>query len=167
MFSKMSGQRVTVESEGAIPLDQILKEGVRGRSDVSALASVEHNKLCVLAWHYHDDDLPGPDAEVSLAVNNIDLPLQAAMKTRIQHFRIDQDLSNAFTAWKKMGSPQQPTEEQYAQLAQAGRLGVSKQPLQAVWIADEMASMNVKFKLPRQAVSLLVFEGTDRPQNRF
>ncbi|WP_051979660.1 GH39 family glycosyl hydrolase [Edaphobacter aggregans] len=34
----------------------------------------------------------------------------------LQHYRIDDTCSNAYTAWKAMGSPQQPTTEQYAQL---------------------------------------------------
>jgi xylan 1,4-beta-xylosidase len=163
MFAKMSGRRLLVESDAAVPLDAIVREGVRKNPDVSALASLDRDKLCVMIWHYHDDDLPGPDAEVSLSVNKIDRPLQAAMKARLQHFRIDQDLSNAFTAWKKMGSPQQPTEEQYAQLEKAGRLAAAT-PLRQIWNEDDLTSVNVlKFKLPRQAVSLLEFDWADRP----
>ena len=60
MFSKMSGQRLAVESDGAVPLDAILKDGVRAKPDVSALASLDKNKLCVLVWHYHDDDRARP-----------------------------------------------------------------------------------------------------------
>ena len=57
--SKMSGQRLAVESDGAVPLDAMLKSGVRDKPDVAALASLDRNKLCVLVWHYHDDDVPG------------------------------------------------------------------------------------------------------------
>jgi len=60
MFGKMSGRRVMVQSSGEIPLDVILRDGVRGAPDVSALASFDRNKLCVLVWHYHDDDVPVP-----------------------------------------------------------------------------------------------------------
>ena len=81
----MGGQRLAVESDGAVPLDTMLKEGVRGRPDVSALASLDKNKLCVLVWHYHDDDVPGPDAAVELVIDG--LPLQAARLACA--FRID------------------------------------------------------------------------------
>ncbi len=64
MFSKMSGRRLAVESDGAVPLDVMLKQGVRGRPDVSALASLDERKLCVLVWHYHDDDVAGPAAAI-------------------------------------------------------------------------------------------------------
>ena len=45
MFSKMSGQRLAVESDAAIPLQSILRSGVRDKPDISALASFdEKNK---------------------------------------------------------------------------------------------------------------------------
>src|SRR5262249_7398135 len=62
MFSKMTGQRVAAESDGALPLDEMVRRGVRDQPDVSALASLDGTKLCVMVWHYHDDDLPGPAA---------------------------------------------------------------------------------------------------------
>src|SRR4029079_8904918 len=39
MFAHMNGQRLAVESDSAIPLDEITGSGVRNHSDVSALAS--------------------------------------------------------------------------------------------------------------------------------
>src|SRR5206468_6942293 len=59
MFSQMSGQRLAVESDHAVRLDAILKEGVRGPPDVTALASRDKNWLSLLVWHYHDDDVAG------------------------------------------------------------------------------------------------------------
>jgi xylan 1,4-beta-xylosidase len=150
MFSKMSGQRLAVESDGAVALAALLKQGVRDRPDVSALASLDKNKLCVLVWHYHDDDVAGPDAAVEVALTGIPLKAGAA---HLQHFRIDDEQSNAFTAWKKLGSLQRPTPEQYAQLEKAGRLATVAGP-EAIQVEDGRAA--VRLKLPRQAVSLLV-----------
>ena len=73
MFGKMGGQRVAVKSTGDAGLEAILKDGVRGAPDVSALASLEGKRLSVMAWHYHDDDVPGPDAAVALAVGGLPL----------------------------------------------------------------------------------------------
>src|SRR5262245_30704322 len=53
MFAKMTGKRVAAESDGAVPLDVIVKGGVRDKPDVAALASLDAGKLCVLVWHYH------------------------------------------------------------------------------------------------------------------
>lgn len=149
MFSQMSGRRLEVNSDHAVPLSAILTEGVRAQPDVSALASLDGNKLCVLAWHYHDDDVPGPDAAVELAIEGLPL-LQG--KAKLQHFRIDADHSNAFVAWQRLGSPPQPTTEQYAQLEKAGQLAELKAP-ETVSVSN--GSLVLRFRLPRQAVSLL------------
>lgn len=148
MFSQMKGRRIKAESDHSVPLAAILKEGVRGEPDISALASLDEKVLCVLVWHYHDDDLPGPAAEVEVVVSG--MPSGGPMK--LQHFRIDEDHSNAFAAWKKIGSPQQPTAEQYAQLERAGRLTELAAPES---VRAEKGALKVKLTLPRQAVSLV------------
>jgi xylan 1,4-beta-xylosidase len=150
MFAKMGGKRLPAESDGAVSLDAILRRGVREKPDVSALASLEGKKLCVLVWHYHDDDVPGPEAAVEVALAG--LPLEKG-EARLEHFRIDETHGNAFTAWKGMGSPQKPTAEQYAQLEKAGKLTAMGAP-EAIRVEDAKAT--VRLKLPRQAVSLLV-----------
>jgi xylan 1,4-beta-xylosidase len=156
MFSKMSGQRLAVASDGAVPLDAMLRQGqgggVRDKPDVSALASLDSHTLCVCAWHYHDDDVPGPDAAVELTLSG--LPV-ANVPVKVRHYRIDETHSNAFTAWKRMGSPQQPTPQQYAELERAGRLEALAEP-DAVQVNNGQAT--VKMTLPRQAVSLLMVE---------
>jgi xylan 1,4-beta-xylosidase len=152
MFSRMGGQQLAVESDAAVPLDAILKNGVRDRPDVSSLASLESSRLCVLVWHYHDDNVPGPAADVELALEG--LPTQMT-KVRIWHFRIDADHSNAFTVWQQMGSPLQPTAEQFAQLEKAGQLAELKPPQNT---RVKNGQMVLKFDLPREAVSLLVVE---------
>ena len=45
MFSKMSGQRLTVESDHAVPLDRIMRRGVREQPDVAALATLDGDTL--------------------------------------------------------------------------------------------------------------------------
>src|SRR5215471_14098758 len=63
------------------------------------------------------------------------------------------------SAWKRMGSPQTPTAEQYAQLEKAGQLAAlaEKQP---VPISDNSAQL--RLDLPRQAVSLIVLDWAQR-----
>ena len=152
MLSKMSGKRITAESDGAVVLETLLKDGVRQQADVGALASLNTNKLCVLVWNYHDEDLPGAVADVELNLNNLSLPTG---RLRLSHYRIDSEYSNAFTAWQRMGSPQTLTSQQYAQLEKASQLGLMSGQ-ETVVVKDARASM--RLKLPRQAVSLLVFE---------
>ena len=82
-----------------------------------------------MVWHYHDDDVPGPDAAVALEVNNFP---SATGPVRMQHFRIDQDHSDAYAVWQQMGSPEQPAPEQYAEPGggrQTRHAGRARKPL--------------------------------------
>jgi xylan 1,4-beta-xylosidase len=151
-FSRMGGDRVAVMSDAAIPLDTIVKTGVRERPDVAALAGRDGRTVSILVWHYHDDDVPGPDAEVQLTVER--LPLRQG-EARLTHFRIDGEHSNAHTAWLRMGSPQTPTDAQRAGLIKAGELQAIATPAH-VGVVD--ARGTIAFSLPRQAVSLFVIE---------
>jgi xylan 1,4-beta-xylosidase len=152
MFSKMGGRRVAAESSAEVPLDTMLTAGVRGAPDVAALASVEARRLVVLAWHYHDDDVPGPDAAVKLAVRGLPAGLREA---RLTHYRVDEHHGNAYAAWKRMGSPIAPDRDQYAALEAASRLALLEEPRAVAVTARTLA---LELALPRQAVSLLVFE---------
>jgi xylan 1,4-beta-xylosidase len=153
MFGKMGGDRVAVRSSAGVALDAMLKAGVRGPTpDVNALATSEPTRLAIMTWHYHDDDLPGPDATVELIVNGLPAAAAGAM---LRHYRIDRDHSNAYTAWLAMGSPAEPNPEQYAKLERAGKLAALGDP---VPLQVENGSAVVRLTLPRQAVSLLVIE---------
>ena len=109
-------------------------------------------KLSVLVWHYHDDDVPGPAADVALSLAG--LPL-ANGRRELRHFRIDAAHSNVFEAWKRLGSPAAPTTEEYLRLEKAGQLE-ELEPARVVAIAAHGATLNVS--LPRQGVSLLELE---------
>src|SRR5438876_5682571 len=50
MFAKIRGQRLAVESDNAVPLEEIVRRGAGAKPDVSALPGLEGNKLCVLVW---------------------------------------------------------------------------------------------------------------------
>ncbi|MEY3896006.1 MAG: hypothetical protein RLZZ214_1526 [Verrucomicrobiota bacterium] len=152
MFGKMSGQRLTTTSTAGVPLAEIVKNGVRKQPDVSALASRDGKKLAVMVWHYHDDDLAGPEAAVSLKIPG--LPSASGTAT-VTHYRIDETRSNAFTHWKALGEPQKPTTAQYAELEQAGKLATLGAD-EKTTVIDRAATVN--FTLPRQGVSLLVIE---------
>lgn len=152
MFSKMSGDRLAVKSDGAVSLNDILRNGVRGKPDVSALASLDGNKFCVLVWHYHDDDVAGPSADVALDLKNLPVKNGSANLTQ---YRVDHNFSNAYTAWQKMNSPQHPTAQQYSELERAGQLQTLGAPDS---LKIQNAETTLHFELPRQAVSLLVLQ---------
>ncbi len=161
MFARMGGERLAVESSGAVGLDAIMKDGVRETPDVSALASLDGAKLSVLIWHYHDDDLPGPEAAVALEV--LGLPTGSKAPVAVRHDRVDATHSNAYEAWKRLGSPAQPSPDQFAQLVIAGRLE-SLEPLEAGEARVEGGKLSISVPLPRQAVSFLQFDLAGKPE---
>lgn len=105
-----------------------------------------------MMWHYHDEDIPGPDANVRLTLSG--LPIRSG-KSQVRHFRIDQEHNNAYTLWKEMGFPQQPTARQYAQLGKAGQL-TEFQPMRSCRV--EKGTITLQVDMPRHVVSLLMFE---------
>jgi xylan 1,4-beta-xylosidase len=151
MFAKMGGQRVKTESSAEVPLERIVAAGVREQPDVSALASLDGSTLAVLVWHYHDDDVAGPEADVALTLAG--LPA-AASSARVTHYRIDETHSNAYGEWKRMGSPIAPNDAQYARLLDASKLTtVEQSPPRPASGGTELT-----FRLPRQGVSLVVLD---------
>jgi xylan 1,4-beta-xylosidase len=101
-----------------------------------------------MIWHYHDDNVPGPSASVALTIAG--LPAERAL---LHHYRVDQEHSNSYEVWKKMGAPQNPTTEQYTKLEKASQLALLTSPK---WVSPRDGSVLVEFELPRQAVSLVV-----------
>jgi xylan 1,4-beta-xylosidase len=149
MAALMRGDRVKAESSGRTPLDTILAEGVRGNPDVDALAVHSGLGVYILVWNYHDDDVPSPDANVRLEI--VGVPNTAA-RVLLRHYRIDETHSNAWTAWKAMGSPQHPAPRQYAALEAAGQLQMADSPR---WVDVRGGRAMLEFSLPRQGVSLM------------
>jgi xylan 1,4-beta-xylosidase len=149
MFAKMSGQRVAASSSGETPLEAMLNSGVRDQPDVAAFASHDDRKLSIMVWHYHDDDVAGPDAAVELTANGLDV---AASVATLTHYRIDERHSNAFAEWKRLGSPIAPKQDTYMRLEQAGKLAVLEQNER---VRLDGGNVTLRFELPRQGVSLL------------
>lgn len=151
MFGMMGNQGIRIESDRAVSLEDILKGGVKGNADINGFAARAARSIDVMVWNYHDDDVTAPDAKISVPVSG--LPAEVK-KVLVRHFRVDRDHSNSYTAWKAMGSPQQPTPEQYAKLERAGQLELLESPR---WIPVVGGEVAVDFSLPRQGVSLVQF----------
>lgn len=149
MYGMMRGDRVPVMNDGELPLDSLLKHSVRGNvRDIHALAVAGTNATSIMVWNYQDDDLPGDASVIRLCVKNI-----PAKKVKVQQLQIDEEHSNAYEAWKKMGSPQVVTGEQYAALEKAGALQ-SLGETQTLPVAGGGEAV-LTITLPLHAVSLL------------
>lgn len=150
MLNKMGTKRLPVTSTGDVGLDTILRQGVRGpTSDVHALASRDDRRITVIVWNYHDDEVPGPLAEVTVNVRGIPGNVTAL---KMNEWRVDDTHSNSHTAWKEMGAPKVPTREQKMQIEAASELA-AVQTGKDVMAAGGVAE--VKVGLPRAALSLI------------
>ena len=150
MAGLVGGRRVKASSSGALGTDEILAAGASDRPDIGAAATAREREVAVMLWNYHDDELAAPGAAIDLLAEK--LP-PAAARVLLTHYRIDGSHSNAYTAWKEMGSPQSPTPEQYAKLEAAGQLELLESPR---WLRTANGQAHVEFTLPRHGVSLVV-----------
>jgi xylan 1,4-beta-xylosidase len=146
MLGMLNGDRIETTSTGGQPLDQVITDSVTAAPDVNAVATRGHHEIDVLLWNYHDDDIPADPAPIQLAISGL-----PAKHARAEIFRMDADHGNSFTAWKAMGSPQQPTPAQQKQIEESARL--QPDPPRAVPISNGMATLD--FPLPRQGVYLV------------
>ncbi|HET9399763.1 MAG TPA: hypothetical protein VFO34_02330 [Candidatus Acidoferrales bacterium] len=149
MFGLLSGNRVALKSSAALPVEEMIRSGVRGASDVNGIATRGERSIEILLWNYHDDDVLAPDAPISLKIEG--LPL-AAKNALVEHFRVDPTHSNSYTAWKGMGSPQNPSQVEYESLEHAGHLQLLDSP---EWKSVDGGTVKLEFPLPRESVSLL------------
>ena len=119
-------------------------------TDVNAVATRDARGVSVLLWHYHDDDVAGVDAAITLALDGWSGP-----QATVRHHRMDADHSNAYAVWRAMGSPAELDGADYARLERAGQLAAIEAPGE---LRVEHGTARLSFILPRQGVSLIRFE---------
>jgi len=149
MFGMMAGDRVKTGSSNAVALDTLIQTGVRQGPDVDSLATRASLEATVLLWNYHDVNQPAEAAPASVTIHGIPAGIDRVL---LEHYRIDETHSNAYAVWQRMGSPQNPTGQQYADLQASGQLQLFASP---VWLEVRGGEVKISTQLPRQAVSLL------------
>ncbi|WP_421939019.1 GH39 family glycosyl hydrolase [Pedobacter sp.] len=146
MFAVMKGDRVEVKSNLMYPLKSVLDSSIRKPvPDIGVLAARSEKNATVLIWNYHDEDKKGASDSVFVSLRGL-----TKKEVMITHYRIDDQYSNAYETWKKMGSPQQPTAAQIAQLEKSSELKMVGHPVKFNPQAGPF-----KFELARQGISLL------------
>jgi xylan 1,4-beta-xylosidase len=147
MFGMMEHTRISSISDGGFSWQAVIDSGIRGGSpDIGVIATRDNNSASVMIWHYHDDDKIIPGKVVELAINSI--PVKKASVTQ---YRIDREYSNSYEAWKQMGSPQNPTSDQIAELKQAGKLRMTGSTVSE---KTTSGTLMINTVLPAQAVAL-------------
>lgn len=160
LLGKLGGQRLPVESSGAIPLADLLEDSVRGSADVDALASIDQGRIQVLVWNYHDDLVEAEQSRVSL---NVNLPKTFWEGVAVTHQRVDDAHGNAFATWESQGSPAAPSKVEIDQLREA-MTSLEFEPEKVLKISE--GSLSLSFDLPRFGVSLLTLSPATEEQKK-
>lgn len=150
MLGLMGGERVRTTSSGAVPLVTQVETGVRETPDIDVLATREDKQAAVLLWNYHEAEDGGAAEPVQLKVAGIPVEVRRVL---VHEYRIDETHSNAYTAWKEMGSPQEPTADQYTRLKAVEGLQLLHSP---IWLDIQAGTATISTVMPRSSVSLLV-----------
>ena len=149
MFGLLGTERLKATSSGSLPTEGVLRDGVRGQPDVNVIGTRSNHEISVLIWNYHDDDLDAPSSQIDLRIDGLPITTK---HSRLEHFRIDSTHSNAFAAWKTMGSPQSLSATQLNELQREAQLQLLSSPEE---IPIEQGVTELHFELPRQSLSLL------------
>src|SRR5258705_3316579 len=149
MAALMNGRRVSVSSSGQVKLNDIIAGGVRGAADVDAFATADARRAAIMLWNYHDAEKAGLSAPATVAVTG--LP-NTASRVRLTYYRIDDSHSNAYTLWKAMGSPQNPSPAQIAELKSKDGLQLLELPAS---IDARDGAVNIGTDMPHHSISLL------------
>jgi xylan 1,4-beta-xylosidase len=151
MFGMMEGNRVEVSGDLSYDFVTIRDSSVRGdKPDISAFAVGSDSAASIMLWNYHDVNILHPPTGANLVITGI-----SAKKVIMFQYRIDQENSNSYEAWKRMGSPQNPSPQQYSELEKAGMLKMTEGPVK---IKVREGSVSIPVILPGQAVSLIKLE---------
>jgi xylan 1,4-beta-xylosidase len=149
MFGLMKGARVAAESTGALAVGDVLESSVKANPDVKAIVTHDSHRVNALVWSYHDDSNQSAPAEIRLRIDG--LP-QGVSRVLLEHWGVDRDHSNSYTAWKTMGSPQNPSADEYERLKAAGQLQLRESPR---WIVADGGTVEITFTQLAQGLSLL------------
>jgi xylan 1,4-beta-xylosidase len=149
MAAMMKGRRVAVSSTGNIALDDIIAKGVREGANVDGLATTDTRQAAVMLWNYQDAERGGLSAPVTANIKGVP---KNVSRVRVSHYRIDDTHSNAYTVWKAMGSPQDPSPAQYAELKGKDGLQLLESPR---WVDVQKGAITVSTDLPHHSISLL------------
>jgi xylan 1,4-beta-xylosidase len=149
MLGMLGTERLNITSSAALGTESVVREGVRNSAEINAIAARKAREVEILVWNYHDDDVSSDPANVDLEISGLPAEVRRAF---MEHFRVDSDHSNAFTAWRGIGSPETLSPTQYERLQAAGQLQLLTSPK---WISVEHDSFEMQFSLPREGFSLV------------
>lgn len=150
LLGRLAGTRLPLTSSGALTLDDVLANGVRGQPEVDGIATLDGAAVQILVWNYHDDIVSIAATPVHLAIK---LPASFGSSARVSHLRVDESHGDAHAVWVSQGRPAKPSAAQIAALQQAMDPSLLVPDSTVAVPADGV--VGVDFALPRFGVSLV------------
>lgn len=145
MFSRLGNTRVQMTSNSEARLTSEDKFSL----NVDGMATLEGDSLSLMIWHQADEWWREGGCQVEVTINH--LPFVGP--GTIQHYRIDKDHSNAYSAWYDLGSPQTPDSQQVEQIKDRQGLELISAP-QIIHV-DSSRMIKLSFPLPLFGTSLI------------
>ena len=155
LLGRLAGRRLPVASSGALSLDDLLAGSVRGNADVDGMATLDGQRIQVLAWNYHDDLVPAPAARVSLSIQ---VPVGFGATATVTRTIADEKHGDAYSVWTAQGRPATPSAEQRAALVLAME-PVTIEPMHTVAVTKGLVRLD--FDLPRFGITLVTLSPGD------
>lgn len=148
MFGMLGGERVKLTSSEAPESDAILHPSEGKIEGVDGIATKGEREVDVMVWNYKEEDVAELAKSVRIEITGLPAKFKSA---KLEEYRVDEEQSNAFTAWKKMGSPQKPNAEEYSRLEKAGKLAAVNGPAR---VALKDGTCELTTELPHEGMAL-------------
>jgi len=130
-------------------------------SDVGAIASSRgKEQIAVLVYNCNEaatrekhDDAKWVLEEYGTARVRLSLEGLPFKEGVLAHYRIDKDHTNPYEVWRKLGSPESPTAEQYERMRTEQELALLEKPRE---VLARDGKLEIEFDLPMPGVSLVL-----------
>ncbi|MGI8456545.1 MAG: GH39 family glycosyl hydrolase [Propionibacteriaceae bacterium] len=153
MLALLGRDRLSATSDAAWDVAELdTTDGSSMREEVDVLAArADDGTVAVLVWRHVDDQYQTSDHDTVVRITVDNLP-HASLS--LSHLRIDGEHSNAYTWWRGLGGPQDPTADELEQIV--AHQGLEQQePARQVQVIDGRLSLEITLPLPAASLLLL------------
>ncbi|MDQ8185150.1 hypothetical protein [Pelagicoccus sp. SDUM812002] len=150
LFARLGPTQLQATSDGMLETDTIISDSVRSDPDIGVVATRSADgAVQILLWNYHDvaNDFSS-ETDIALSVSHL---VDSSETVTATITRIDEHHGNAYTLWRALGEPQDPSEEEIGAMHEASELVREPFTLERT---DE-GDLHAEVTLPRQSVVLL------------
>ncbi len=146
LLEKIGEKRLSMRIENS-------SSGLQSSPQLDGLAALRSDgAITVLLWNFMETPVEASALDATVEVELLNLSFDSVTFT-LQHFRIDEKHCNAFSVWKALGSPQDPSTEQVQKIREVEGLN----DRDVTTVEADKSTTSIKLELAAQSVSLLIF----------